>query len=82
MHLRSRRRHHRRERERETETETERETERERERETETERETEKEKVPPRSRRPDKIESDEGENLAAYAKPITPLIVCNSVLKL
>ena len=80
MHLRSRRRHHRRERERETEREREREKETETERERETE--TEREKVPPRSRRPDKIESDEGENLAAYAKPTTPLIVCNSVLKL
>jgi hypothetical protein len=78
MHLRSRRRHHRRERERETERERERETETETERERETE--TEREKVPPRSRRPDKIESDEGEK--SYAKPITPLIVCNSVLKL
>ncbi len=57
--------HHR--RERETETETERETVRE------------KGEVPLPPPRPPASGVRSGENPAAYAKPTTPLVVCNSV---
>jgi hypothetical protein len=67
-HLRTRRHHHRRERERE----------RKRER----EREREEVPLPPRPLDKKMKPSDEEENPAAYATAITPLIVCNSSLKL